>query len=300
MDFDIPRRRLPGLCLLFIGVAALLTMGVGGPGSPQAANAHSIEESGSIYRFSELPADAQQIVVDGTDNNSSPAVEDLPEAFNSTEVTIVRNDGELFCVRREGGRIYSTNATEGLRTSHDVSSQNCAEYVFDFETLSPRGKAVVSATLDSSSNQIDLRTDAPEFSAAPTYDDRSAGEEISPGSGLYYIVHDGTVYQLTIREPAHWSTTGGTSIALVFGGVILTVYGLVSYRRATVFTPLLVIAIVSMFVLPALFSLVGLHRWSIWLAKQPQLFIGAILSIFTGIGISIYRRNESDNGEQLE
>ena len=304
-----PRKQLLRLSLLLIGINCC-AIGVGGVTDPQAPNTYSLEKADSAtYNFTDLPADAQRVVEDGSDTPTpavedipdedtptSVAVEDIPDEFSPTRVTLVRYEGTLFCIQVDEGR-ESTQAPEAMPSADQtVTVRDCAGVVFEFDSLSPQGKAVVSGTLDSSNNRTHLSQEVPpEFSAdiGDAWATQAEGE-IPPGNGIYYIIKDGTVYQFTIRG-------GGIVIGDFFGGLlvfvaglVLVVFGLLSYNYTRIRIAALIGAGVSVVIVPAWFQFVGLHGWSIWLNQQPKHLTAIVLLVLTGLSITLYDKHQGN------
>jgi hypothetical protein len=284
-----PRKDIVRFCLVVVGLSVCV---IGAAGVTDSANTYALDSTGtSPYNFSELPADAQRII-----ENQTTTVEDIPEEFSSTRVTIVRYEGEKFCVRTENQE--SNQAPDGTRnTNQSVTVQDCTNFAFDFNDLSPRGQAVVSATLDGSDNRASLSQDVPqEFAVSSSEGGFTPPERDNPpAGGNYYIIKDGTIYQFTINGSFEIMNLYG-AILLFIAGLIPTASGILSYSDMRIQTSVVTIAVVSVYVLPPLFSLLGLHRWSIWLIQQPQLYISGILLVLTSVGVFAYNR-DTFNGE---
>ena len=293
---DISRKRLPGLCLLFVG----LTLCIMGGLADSPTNTYSIDQTEtSLSNFAELPADAQRIVEEGHNGSESVTVEDVTDEFSPTRVTLVQYEGETFCVRAERGRESTQTPEETSSANQTVIVGDCTALTFDFESLSPRGKAVVSATLNDPDNRIELSQDLPpELYAGPGDTGRTSppdGDEPFDG-GNYYILNNGTVYHLNILGPGAWGNIGSGigDILFIFGGFVFTLYGLLSSFAKQVYTPLVIVAGTSVYILPPVLSLVRLHRQSIWLNQQPRVLIAIALVLLTGLSLALYDRYQQN------
>jgi hypothetical protein len=228
-----PRRQLLGLCLLVVGLA-LCVSGIGGVTDPNGENTYSLETTGSsTYNFTELSADAQRVVENGSEAPDPITVETLPDEFSAARVTIVRYEGTRFCVRAKESRESAQVPTETPRENRTVVVKDCTGVVFDFKSLSSAGQAVVSETLDSPNNETTLSRELPpEFSAGYSDAPPAPGNaETLSADGIYYIIKDGTVYAFIISSG--WLVLGDFfgGILLVVGGVALAAVGVYSYTR---------------------------------------------------------------------
>ncbi|WP_340101955.1 hypothetical protein [Salinibaculum salinum] len=279
-----PRERLPALCLILVGVT-LCASGIFWIGP---TNGYSVDQTETaVASFAELPADAQRIVEEGS--GSGPVtVEDVPDEFSPNSATLVRHGDNSFCVYTE----------ENSGANQTVSVRDCTDVTFDFERLSPRGKAIVSVTLDSPNNEITLNQDVPqEFSAGPG----DSGDFYPPQgnnrveNGNYYIIKNDTVYHFTIQGPGGLAFGSTILFGLfVISGLALTLYGLVSYARSKVYTPLMLLAGVSVYALPPLLSLVRLHQQSLWLNTQPSHLIAVVLFFLSGLSVAFYEEYQQN------
>jgi hypothetical protein len=279
-----PQKRIPALCLLFVGVIFCVT-GIFGVGP---TNGYSVDQTETtLSSFDALPADAQRVVEEG--NGSGPVtVEDVPDEFSPNSVTLVRHGDDSFCVYTE----------ESSGANQTVSVRDCTDVTFAFERLSPRGKAIVSVTLDSPDNQITLSQDVPQgFSAGPG---DISGFYLPRGdnrveSGNYYTIKNGAVYHFTIRGPGGLAfgnvILGGM---FVISGLTLTLYGLRSYAHSTAYTPLILLAGVSVYVLPPLLSLARLHQQSLWLNTQPRFLIAVVSLFLASLSVAVYEEYQQD------
>lgn len=290
-----PRKRLPALCLIFIGVTLCAT-GVFGVGP---TNGYSVDQTETaVASFAELPADAQRVVEEGHNGSGPVTVDDVPDAFSPDRVTVVRHEDSSFCVHAEESRGSTQTPEENSSANQTVSVRDCTGVTFDFESLSPRGKAIVSVTLDSPNNEITLSQDVPQgFSAGPG----DSGQFYPPQGddriedGNYYVIKDGTVYHFTIRGPGGLAF-GSVILAGLFTipGLALILYGLRTYARSKVYTPLMLLAGVSVYALPPLLSLARLHHQSIWVNTQPRYLIAVVLFFLAGLSVTFYEKYQQN------
>lgn len=292
-----PRKHLLRLSLLLIGISCIV-IGIGGVTDPQATDTYSLEKTDTAtYNFTDLLADAQRVVEDGSDTTTPVAIEDVPDEFSQNRVTLVRYEGTLFCVQAEGDR-ESNQAPEGTPTADQtVSVEDCADVVFEFNSLSPQGKEIVSLALDSSNNQIRFSQDVPsEFYAEPGDGGVTHAEgQIPPGNGIYYIIKDGTVYQFHIRSGG-FAIGDGVGGALVFvAGLALVMFGAFSYSYTRIRLSALIVAPVSVVIIPELFWVVGLRGWAVWLDQQPKHFIAIVLLLLAGWSVALYSKYQQND-----
>lgn len=292
-----PRKHLLRLSLLLIGISCIV-IGIGGVTDPQAPDTYSLEKTDTTtYNFTDLPADAQRVVEDGSYTLTPVAVEDVPDEFSQKRVSLLRYEGTVVCVQAEGDR-EPTQAPEGTPTADQtVSVEPCADVVFEFESLSPQGKEVVSLTLGSSNNQIRFTQDVPsEFYTEPGDGGVThADGEIPPGNGIYYIIKDGTVYQFHIRSGG-FAFGDGFGGALVFvAGLALVMIGALRYSYTRIRLSALIVAPVSVVIIPELLWVVGLRGWAVWSDQQPKHFIAVVLLLLAGWSVALYSKYQQND-----
>lgn len=231
MVAGVPREQLPGLGLLCFGLL-LVGLGVTGAANPAPENTYALDDADvTTERYAGLSADAQHVVENGSDHNIPIAVEEFPDEFRSDGVTVVRYEGEMVCARERP--VSDQPGTQRGNQTGIVG--NCDDTVYDFDSLSARGKSVVSETLDSSDNQITFNRDSPREFTVNRGGDEPFVPEGEYTSSIYYVIKDGTVYQLTISDPPAQSGTLTNDLSgglLVVSGIGLVVYGLILYRRS--------------------------------------------------------------------
>lgn len=171
------------------------------------------------------------------------------------------------------------------------SCENSPTEAYEFDDLSPRGRAFFAETLESEYRETTIkRATPPEFSVvagdvAPS--DQGRGD---PELGQY-IYKDDKLYRLTIMGPG---PLGGAVdgfllfVSRIVGGVALAIVGAGSYMKSNVIIPSVLLTGSAIFVISPLLWLIGLLRWSMWMQRIPQLKIAVIILFFTTMMGIIY------------
>jgi hypothetical protein len=216
--------------VLFLVAVVLVALGVTGAANPAPEDTYTVDDADvTTEEYAGLSTEAQRVVENGSGHNVPVTVEPFPEEFGQNGVTVVRYEGELICA--QSGPVPDQPSETRPGTNQTGIVGNCDDSVYEFDSLSSRGKSVVSETLDSSSREMSFnRESPPEFSTGQG--DEPFVPEGEYGSGVYYVIRDDTVYRLTISDAHGSSDNALADILLIFSGLGVGVYGLVLYARS--------------------------------------------------------------------
>lgn len=174
------------------------------------------------HRFEDLSPDAQRLVEEALRRDGQVTVSrsELPKVFRETGDRVGEPDDEpdTHVLRRD--RVYGVD----LRQAENESAAVTVEFeringvVYDYETLSERGRTVVDRTAAAPGRETRLYGAAP-----PEFEPAALWSEV--GDGLYYVRYDGRYQTLRVTDRVELFDLGGIYVLAVLLGSVLTAIG---------------------------------------------------------------------------
>lgn len=282
------RTRLPGLCLLLMGIS-LCVIGASGAATPSAPSSYSVEGTHTVHEYDTLSPDAQQLIDNGSESSAGAVtVTELPSEFRPEEWNFVRTDQGYLCV-------FFESSEDG----YTLTDLNCTGIAFDVQTLSDRGQAYFTMALDNPDKRVIIRQDRPrDFSFGAGDNPPGPPDRGESDTGYYYIFKNGTAYGFVATGMYGFAGLGNTIGEILFlaGGVGVAFFGVSSYTYSWGRAPLPFIAGTTVLILwsllRVLFTTFDEYQWVYWLNHQSPLLVAAVVAVLAWIGVRLSSNRE--------